>query len=361
MENNTSGFYEAPDISINVSTLVMCSIGNVFIVLLSCYGNGKILFTCCRTLKVHNNFKWLKTNLSTADFILSLTQCPILIFLTFGMPVLANILLPLALFCAGLCLTVSLNSISGIAIHRFLKLKWNYEIQKKFTSIFIAYSWISGILMASTFATLMSLKVDDLTINLSDSAVERKQFQTIAYVLVTLFLITLSLVLFVYTSIAKSLVPGPNPNPCLAKCKNKVATPQECDNTQLSNSIANKQKAILSCIGIMCAHVICWLPFTIVFTSEQYIKNCNVSLNIKVIVWMLVLLQSAVNPYIYQVPKCTYPRRFYCEQCLNFPDCKFHHKWPIRAEQRTRTCEISENCPSARAASGIFQISSRKQ
>ena len=224
-ENDATTYNETPDISIHVSTLVICTIGNVFILLFSCYGNGKILVTCCRTFKVHSNFKWLKANLGVADFILSLTQCPIVTFLLFGMPVFANILLPLTLFCAGLSLTVSLNSLSGIAIHRYLKLKYNYEIQKKFTSIFIVYSWLSGVLIASTFAALMSMKVDALAIKLTDIAIKDTQFQTIAYVLTTLFLITLTMVFFAYTAIAKVLVSGPNTksvtSPCLAKCTSK--------------------------------------------------------------------------------------------------------------------------------------------
>ena len=361
-ENATETYEEISNSNVHVATLVMCTVGNVLIMLLSCYGNGKILVTGCKTFKTHSNFRWLKANLSIGDFILSLSQCPVLLFLVFGTQVILNVLLPLTFFCAGLSLAVSINSISGIAIHRYVKLKCNYEIRKKFTSIFIIYTWISGALLATVFAIQISRKVDAFTLNMPDVITNDKQFHTISYILITVFLVTLSIIICAYTAIAIVLVRRPSAKPAspsLARCTSKV-TIQYGDKSQLSNgnAIVNKHKAISSCIGIICVHITCWLPFVLVFTFDRYISDYNLMFNFKIVAWIMVLFQSALNPYIYQVPKDSYNRRqrLYCKQCLHLPDSHVHKEQPIQGGHATRTCDIFQNYPSARTASGIFQI-----
>ena len=362
-ENATVTYEEISDFNVHVATLVMCTIGNVFIMLLSCYGNGKILVTCCQTFKTHSNFRWLKANLSIGDFILSFSQCPMLLFLVFGTQVILNVLLPLTFFCAGLSLTVSINSISGIAIHRFVKLKCNYEIRKKFTSVFIIYTWISGALLATIFAIQISRKVDAFTVNMADVITNDKQFHIISYILITVFLVTLTVISFAYTAIAVVLVTGPSAKPAspsLARCTSKVTIP-EADKTQLSkgNAIVNKHRAISSCIGIICVHIFCWLPFVLVFTFDRYISDYNLMFNIKIVAWIMVLFQSALNPYIYQVPKDPHKsaQTLYCKQCLHLPDSNVHKTQPVQGgDNETRIRDISENYPNPRTATGIFQI-----
>ena len=362
-ENATVTYEEISNFNVHVATLVMCTVGNVFIMLLSCYGNGKILVTCCQTFKTHSNFRWLKANLSIGDFILSFSQCPMLLFLVFGNQVILNVLLPLTFFCAGLSLTVSINSISGIAIHRYVKLKCNYEIRKKFMSTFIIYTWISGAMFATIFAIQISKKVDAFTVNMPDVITNDKQFHIISYILITVFLVTLAIMFLAYTAIAVVLLTGPSAKPAspsLARCTSKVTIP-EGDKTQLSNgnAIVNKHKAISSCIGITCVHIICWIPFVLIFTFDRYISDYNLMFNIKIVAWIMVLFQTALNPYIYQVPKDPYKsaQTIYCKQCLHLPDSNVNRKQPVQGgDHETRICDISENYSNARTAPGIFQI-----
>ncbi len=351
------------ELRLHVATLVVCTVANVFIVLLSCYGNGKILVKCHQNVKhSSSSFVLLKANLSIADFLLSLTQCPVLMFLFFGMPVLVDVLLPIAVFTAGLTLTVSLCSLTGIALLRCLKLRRSCNFTKKSSLVLVTVTWILGTATGSVLSSLVATHLDIIDTQHPATILDNPTLHIIVYIVVSMFLITTVVVVFSYTTLAVALYAGPTVKPCLPKFRQ--TTMQGSDTIQLSASenCANKNKAIASCAVIVVTHLITWIPFVVVFSFDYCMSDVGVSLNLKVVAWMLVLCQSALNPFLYEVPKDpakTY-LKFYCEQCLLFPDCKLHSNNPAGIQQlETKSCESSNNNNNLRhlpSMTGIFHI-----
>ena len=53
--------------------------------------------------------------------------------------------------------------------------------------------------MATIFAIQISRKVDAFTVNMADVITNDKQFHIISYILITVFLVTLTVIFFAYT------------------------------------------------------------------------------------------------------------------------------------------------------------------
>ena len=262
-----------------------------------------------------SNLLLLKANLSLGDFLLSLTQCPTLMFFLFGMPVLAKVLLPLTFFCAGLCLTVSVTSIAAMAVYTYLQLKGSCDGARAFVPVVILITWILGVSVGALFAAFTAVNTDTPIERFPKKGTNQ---EVVTYSLVSLLLVALTSVYGAYLSTVKLLYSAPALKPRSAH--DSEVTRLAGDNC----NFAHKRKGIMSCVAIICVHTVCWLPFITAQALDQSINNESVSLNLKVIAWMLVLCQSALNPCIYRVPKDSSRagETLYCQPCLLSPQRK---------------------------------------
>lgn len=293
----------------------------IFILILDVCGNCLVIGAILRYRRLRTVTNYFIISLAVSDLLIAALSMPFRIHHTLNYLCwdLGQILCEFWVFVDLLCSCASITNLSLISIDRFLALTFPLSYRSIMTKCrgfaAIAFVWgYSGMLAALSF---MSWSPDAVTITSLECKKWDPYYYTFAitagfFLPLTILVINYSLVFKVAFSQAKKLQllksasamePGEiSETDCRTDARPSVGRVER----KRRKSIVRELKATKTLAIVIGTFIVCWLPFSIIMFVVQFCADCLVKIHPKgrqfvaiVFVYVLPLLNSAVNPIIY--------------------------------------------------------------
>ncbi len=297
---------------------ILSTLVTVFSITTGFYGNGMILTTAAKTRKLRNDFGSFIINLSVADGLMCTCSGPLFLLLIHTDWIASSPWCVMTTAMFMLCSTISLSTLDIVAIHRQARLVHHANTEWgcfKTISILVLL-WMFAVILAVT-AVLYQLNSLPEGGESCFSIVYNEAPQSITFVVYyisPLYLGTLLIMIVSYTRVATAVIKQgkrkcnpPSINSTskdspikLSDLNGENIEDDNCSRVYITHiSLQKHSKALRMCLMVILTIMFCWSPFVLSHIIEAFLGPSEILHQAKICGGATVLLNSAINPYIY--------------------------------------------------------------
>lgn len=349
--------------SVHTATMAVCTVLVIFVVVLGTFGNGLVLITALRCLRMRSNFDVLVYNLAGADFIVCSCLAPTFLYLLFASPPPSP-----REFCGGflfvsvLCGLASLLTLTAIACHRQSRVtgraKGALTSRRTAAILTFIYAVSLGSALGGTLHVTLSWSDGQSSCQAVINSSQVTSNNVILFFVTPVVVVSCATILVSYCIIARAVrtqsylrvkalqpllqqnpaysrlptppeaVPGNDPSKACLPCHDmkqvlieprlkspappgqtphqtksnhpaKRDTLRHCTCCSCMAALDKENKAVSMCLVVILIIALCWTPLVISHIVELFTGDSIILYQVKLCGIALVFLNSALDPYMY--------------------------------------------------------------